>query len=146
VVVDGASARLVHLGDSRVYLLRGERLARLTRDHTVARELVELQRISAAEAEVHPLRGMLSRFVGSTADAEPDVAALSLAAGDWLLLATDGLTAVLQEADLLPLCRMEQPRGPEGVCRRLVAEALARHPPDNVTVIAVAALAAGNPA
>lgn len=135
VLGPGRQERLVHLGDSRVYRFRDGALARLTREHTVAGELVALGRLTPEEARRHPLRGTLSRFLGSAADSVPDVEDLSVREGDWLLLVTDGLTAVVDDGVIGSVLGRGQ--GPEDVCRSLVEEALRLGPPDNVTVVAV---------
>jgi protein phosphatase len=132
-----AEGCLVHLGDSRVYRLRDGALTRMTQDHTVANELVRLNRLRPDEVERHPLRGTLSRFLGSPSDADPDIHTFRTSPGECFLLATDGLSAVLPEADILRLGIEALPKGMEAVCRSLSAEALRRHPPDNVTVVAV---------
>jgi protein phosphatase len=143
VLADG-TAWLLHLGDSRVYRLRAGGLDRLTRDHTVAQELVRLNRLRPEEAASHPLRGMLSRFLGSATDAEPDVEALPLVPDESFLVLTDGLCSVLDEEELGRLAAAARPSGMEAVCRALVAEALRRHPTDNLTVVAVTPSAPGD--
>jgi protein phosphatase len=144
IVVGPGGSRIIHVGDSRVYLVRDGEISRLTREHTVANDLVEMKRLDPADVEQHPLRSMLSRFLGSPTDAVPDIESLSLQAGDILVLATDGLTAVLSEADILQCCRRELPNGPEALCRRLTTEALKRTPADNVTVVTLEAMADGS--
>jgi protein phosphatase len=133
VLADGA-LRLVHVGDSRIYRHRGGAIEQLTPDHTVAAELVALERLSREGARKHPLRGMLSRYVGSTRDASPEIVTVDARGGDWLLLATDGLTAVLADEDITALLAAAPPRA-EARCRTLVEAALARNPPDNVTLV-----------
>jgi serine/threonine protein phosphatase PrpC len=140
VVVGRRESCVVHVGDSRIYLLRDGRLTRLTREHTVAQDLVAMKRLDPSEVARHPLRSTLSRFLGSPVDAEPDVTAFTLQPGDWVLLVTDGLTAVLSEDDILRCCRDVAPKGAEAVCRALTGEALTKCPPDNVTVVAVEAV------
>ena len=129
---------LVHLGDSRAYRLRDGALTRLTQDHTVANELVRLNRLRPEEVARHPLRATLSRFIGSPSDADADVHVFHSSPGECFLLATDGLTAVLSEDDILRLSLGALPNGMEAVCRSLAADAVRRSPPDNVTVVAVA--------
>ena len=138
LVVGEKASCLVHVGDSRVYRVRDGGITRLTRDHTVANELVILNRLRPEEVERHPLRGMLSRFLGSTSDAEPEIETFAIDPGECYLLATDGLSAVLPEEDILRICWAELPDGMEAVCRSLTAEALRRHPTDNVTLVALA--------
>lgn len=85
-------AVIAHVGDSRAYLLHGGRLRLLTRDHTVVAELVARNALSAAEAQVHPYKSVLSRNLGGRPDAKVDLLELDLEEGDRLLLCSDGLS------------------------------------------------------
>jgi PPM family protein phosphatase len=91
---------LAHVGDSRCYLFRGGSLALLTQDHSLVEEQVRLGEISAVEAEFHPLRNIITRAVGSHATVEPEIRNLDPQAGDLYLLASDGLTRELSDADI----------------------------------------------
>ena len=144
IVVASGGSRIIHVGDSRVYLVRNGEISRLTREHTVANDLVEMKRLDPADVQHHPLCSMLSRFLGSPTDAIPDIESLSLQAGDIVVLATDGLTSVLSETDILQCCHRELPNGAEALCRRLTTEALKRTPGDNVTVVTLEAVGDGN--
>jgi protein phosphatase len=140
VVLAGEQARTLHVGDSRIYLFREGRIRRLTRDHTITAELVEMERLSPELADKHPLRGLLSRFVGSANDWQPDIEELRVSPGDWIALLTDGVTAVLSDEELQSLLADEHSRGAESICRRVITEAITREPPDNVTAVAVGIL------
>jgi serine/threonine protein phosphatase PrpC len=85
-------AVIAHVGDSRAYLLHGGRLRLLTRDHTVVAELVARNALSAAEAQVHPYKSVLSRNLGGRPDAKVDLLEIDLEPGDRLLLCSDGLS------------------------------------------------------
>lgn len=137
VIVSDGAIRLVHLGDSRVYVVRARSIARLSHDHTVANDLVAMNRLAPEDVPRHPLRGMLSRFIGSAADADPDIVEIDAASGDWIILATDGLTSVLGDEDIRALCESSGRDDAESLCRGLVDEAMRRHPHDNVTVVAL---------
>ena len=91
VLVAGAEAFVAHVGDSRTYLFRRGRVARLTTDHTVAEVLVLEGKLSAEEARVSPLRTVLVNALGVSADVGVELAHLRLRAGDRLLLCSDGL-------------------------------------------------------
>jgi serine/threonine protein phosphatase PrpC len=138
---DGRAA-VCHLGDSRLYRLRGDRLELLTEDHSVAAELVRTGGLEPAEALRHPQRHVLTRSLGLVPEATPDQFSLGLEPGDLYLLATDGLTAALSDADI---ARVALSGGRfEDLAPALVAAANAGGGPDNVTVVAVAvAVAAG---
>jgi len=122
-------------GDSRVYLLRDGTLAQVTRDHSLVQELVDAGAISAAEAEGHPRANVITRAVGAAEALELDKVSDRLAVGDRFLLCSDGLNKTLSDAELGGM--LADP----GPADRLVAEALARRASDNITVVAVAAVA-----
>jgi protein phosphatase len=125
---------LGHIGDSRAYLFRGGQLRRLTRDHTVAQALADAGEIPAEEVATHRLRHMLTNVLGGRA-ASPagDVFRQGLAAGDVVLLCSDGLTEMAREADIAGVLARGGP--PQETCQALVDLALAGGGKDNVTVI-----------
>ncbi|HEV3259199.1 MAG TPA: protein phosphatase 2C domain-containing protein [Gemmataceae bacterium] len=97
------------VGDSRAYLVRGNKIEQLTVDHSLAQALVEAKTISAEEARDHRFRNVLWKYLGTKEVGEgPDVKALAVQAGDRLLLCTDGLTGVVSDDQLLQ-CIREQP-------------------------------------
>jgi protein phosphatase len=135
--MDGGEGKVVHVGDSRVYLFRNKELVQLTRDHTLTAELVERQHISPEGAKRHPLRHMLSRSLGTADQVEPDICDVRLWLGDRLILVTDGLTKSLQTDDLSRvLCESIQ-RDAEGTCRAIMDAALERGPTDDLTTVVV---------
>jgi len=125
--------RLVHVGDSRAYLLRGEALRRLTEDHTLVHEMVERGEITQREAEVHPHRSVLTRALGTEPDVAVDEHAVELRDGDRLLLCTDGLTGMLPDERIREILTEEA--DPQGAADRLVAEANGEGGIDNITAM-----------
>ena len=120
-----------HVGDSRLYLMREGQLSCVTRDHSVAQELVRQGSIPPGEAERHPQRHVLTRWLGF----EPfacDEGLLELAPGDVVMLCTDGLMAALTEDEMA----REMGHGFAGVALRLVDAANRAGGPDNITVVA----------
>ena len=91
---------LAHVGDSRCYVFRAGQLALLTQDHSLVEEQLRLGEISAVEAEYHPMRNIITRAVGSQPQVEPEIRNLDPLPGDLYLLASDGLTRELSDADL----------------------------------------------
>lgn len=91
LVVDARHVMIAHVGDSRAYLWRNGQLQPMTRDHTVVQELVERGRLSAAAAEQHPYKNVLSRNLGAKPEIQIDFVSLALQPGDRLLLCSDGL-------------------------------------------------------
>jgi PPM family protein phosphatase len=89
---------ITNLGDSRAYLIRDGNIEQLTTDHSIAQALVEAKTISAAEARNHRYRNVLWKYLGSKEVGEgPEVKVIRLQAGDYLLLATDGLTGAVPD-------------------------------------------------
>ncbi len=135
-LLSGNELHLAHAGDSRAYLLRKGTLYRLTRDHTVAGELAGQGIINAQEAEEHPLRHVVTNFVGGGhLGVSPDLAQIQVNVGDRVLLATDGLTDLVNEESLKEILAAEL--SPETSAGRLVDAAFAAGGPDNVTALVV---------
>lgn len=123
-----------HVGDSRLYLIRGEAIQRLTRDHSYVGRLVETGIVRSEDAESHPQRHILTAALGSGHELIPDAPThpISLQHGDLLILCTDGLWSVVGERQLAQIANANPPAE---ACRKLVRAALERGAPDNVTVI-----------
>jgi protein phosphatase len=132
--IRGSQALITHLGDSSAFLLRGGRLKRLTKDHTLVQLLVAEGRLDAKETADHPAASQLTRYVGMQGDALPDSRWLELQAGDRLLLCSDGLTGMLpnqQIAVLLSHADLSL------ACQYLLAAAIAAGGRDNVTAVVI---------
>jgi protein phosphatase len=134
-LVRGGRGLIAHLGDSRAYLLRGGKLERLTRDHSLLERMVDLGWITPEQAEGRG-NGGPTRYAGMRAEAEADVRVVDLQAGDRLLLCSDGLTEMLDDELLPPLLDPAHP--PEETCERLVRVANAAGGEDNITVVVIA--------
>src|SRR3984957_12122423 len=130
----GRQLCFAHVGDSRLYLVRGGMISRLTRDHSYVGRLVESGIVREEDAESHPQRHILTAALGSGRELTPDVPErpLDLVIGDSLLLCTDGLWGVVPEPDL---ARIVQTGTPAEACTALVNQALERGGPDNITVL-----------
>jgi protein phosphatase len=135
VLIDGSIAVVGHVGDSRVYRMRGGKIDQITRDHTVVSRLVELGQITAAEAESHPRRSELQQAIGGRPEVYPDVYAMTLAPGDWLVVCTDGLSNQTPSDVMQAVLR--DSRSAEKAARRLVNMVLADGATDNVTVAVI---------
>jgi PPM family protein phosphatase len=135
-LVIGDELWLAHVGDSRCYLLRGDRLTQLTVDHTMAQQLAELGIAEHAAGLEH----VLWKAVGAPQDAvhvQPDVSVHEVLAGDVLLLCSDGLGKHVQEDEICAVLSMPEPA--RALANRLVDIALARGGSDNVTTLVVRA-------
>lgn len=135
VLVDGRDAHLVHVGDSRAYLARGGTFVQLTDDHTLVQTLLDQGRITADQVATHPHRSVITRAVGVGEDVEVDGMRLTLRDGDRLVLCSDGLSGVVDDATI---ARMVAEHAPEDAVERLVDAANAAGGPDNVTVVVLA--------
>jgi serine/threonine protein phosphatase PrpC len=134
VSIVGRQLCFAHVGDSRLYLLRGNTLSRVTRDHSYVGRLVESGIVREQDAETHPQRHILTAALGSGRDLIPDVPQqpLALESGDRLVLCTDGLWGVVGDQDL---GRIAMANPPAEACVALVKLALERGGPDNITVL-----------
>lgn len=134
IAIVGHILFFAHVGDSRLYLLRGESLSQLTRDHSFVGRLVESGVVRLEDAESHPQRHILTAALGSgqgTAPHTPD-RPVALESDDTLVLCTDGLWAVIGHREL---AHIAMPNAPAEACDQLVKAALDRGGPDNITVM-----------
>jgi protein phosphatase len=125
----------VHVGDSRAYLFRHGELSRLTTDHTWVQEQVDQGILTEAAARVHPYSSVLTQALGTTGDVEPDTFSGDALPGDLFLLCSDGLMAVLDDADIAQVLGAETSLEVRG--KGLVDAANAGGGPDNITVVLV---------
>jgi protein phosphatase/serine/threonine-protein phosphatase Stp1 len=121
-------------GDSRAYLLRGERFRQLTRDHSMVQELFDSGAISAAEALHHPSANIITRAIGAEG-LELDKVTDRLFPGDRFLLCSDGLFKAVPERELARILSAETELAGE----RLLRAALEQQADDNVTAVAIEA-------
>jgi serine/threonine protein phosphatase PrpC len=128
----GGRVAIVHVGDSRAYLLRNGELQQLTHDHTYVQTLVDSGRITEAEAAVHPRRSLLMRALDGMNPVEPDLSVREARKGDRFLLCSDGLSGVLSDMEIAYTLSSGEPTG---VVTQLVDLVLERGAPDNVTVV-----------
>jgi PPM family protein phosphatase len=132
-LVDGTRIGVLHIGDSRAYMLREGELTRLTRDHTLVQALVDEGRITAEEAIDHPRRSWLIRTLQDGATAEPDLFLHEGRSGDRYLICSDGVTAVLGDDEIRQVLTDQPERA--GAVARLIELANAGGGPDNITAI-----------
>jgi len=128
----GSRVAIVHVGDSRAYLFRDNELTQLTHDHTYVQTLVDAGRITEEQAATHPKRSLLMRALDGMNPVEADLSVREARIGDRYLLCSDGLSGVVDSADIAGALTMSDPTG---CVTRLVDLALERGAPDNVTVV-----------
>lgn len=129
----GQRLGLVHVGDSRAYLLRDGALTQITQDHTWVQRLVDEGRITEEEATTHPQRSLLMRALGSGDHVEPDLSIREVRAGDRYLICSDGLSSVVSHQTLEETLASYQ--GPHETVQELIQLALRGGGPDNITCI-----------
>ena len=130
-VADGAF-RCFWAGDSRAYLMRGGRLHRISRDHSLVQDLVDAGMLTPEEAEGHANSNVITRAVGVAEMLEVDVMGGDALPGDQFLLASDGLTRVMSDAEIAAEL---QEGATDPVADRLIERTLERGAPDNVSLI-----------
>lgn len=134
VMRSGNKLAMVHIGDSRAYVLRGEALTQVTTDHSFVQYLVESGQITPEEAEHHPNKNVVLRVLGdSQADVTPDETIREAVVGDRWLLCSDGLSGVVSPETLgAVLAEVDDP----GECaEELIRLALRAGGPDNITCV-----------
>ncbi len=134
LVHSGEDAVVGHVGDSRMYLLRGGELARMTSDHSWVNEQVKLGLMNDDTAQRHPMRNIVTRALGSRPDVLVDLTSLQIQPGDVFLLCSDGLNTMLEDEQIHAVMLAHR-RDPEAACRALVEQANRHGGDDNVTVV-----------
>jgi serine/threonine protein phosphatase PrpC len=127
----GSRIALVHVGDSRAYLMRGGQLSQITHDDTYVQSLVDSGKLTAEEASHHPRRSMILRALDGSA-VDPDISIREARKGDRYLLCSDGLSDVVTASTLLEALSAGTP---QQCADRLIELALRGGGPDNVTCI-----------
>lgn len=135
VLLTGHHAHIVHMGDSRAYLLRGNGLRQLTQDHSIVEALLRHGEISPQEAIDHPARGRLTRFAGMEPAAEPAGQTIEVRSGDRLLLCTDGLWGTTGNATIGGILSL--PDDCAAICQALITAGKAAGGDDNLTALVV---------
>ena len=134
-LVGGDRLAVVNIGDSRLYLLRGEELRQVTSDHNLVAELVAEGRISKEEAEVHPRRNIMTRALGVDPEVDVDLFVEDPQPGDRYLLCSDGLPRELRDDHIVSILRRFA--DPSEAAKELVDEAKRRGGNDNITAVVV---------
>ena len=133
VLFAGQRLALLHIGDSRCYLMRDGQLTQVTHDHTLVQHLVDEGRITPEEASIHPQRSMITRSLTGRGELELDLSIREVRVADRYLLCSDGLSGPVSEETLAETLRTAD--DPASACDQLVELALRAGGPDNVSVI-----------
>ena len=133
-IVRASTLTVGWVGDSRLYLVRGGALHVVTQDHTWVNMAVREGTISREEAEKHPWKHVLLKAVGGRDTIEPDLAEAALEPGDLVLICSDGLHGMLEDAQILALLT-PPPASLEQAAQQLIAAANEAGGKDNITVV-----------
>ena len=123
------------VGDSRAYLLRDNRLSQLTKDHSYVQEQVDAGYLTPEQARTHPYSNVITRCVGANSEVMPDIYVGTVKPRDVFLLASDGLTGMLEDYQLAEV--LSPDRMPQDEVDALIAEANRHGGLDNITAIIV---------
>lgn len=138
-LLEGATAAVAHVGDSRAYRWRDGRLDQLTQDHTWVHEQVMAGFLSKEQARAHPLKNVVTRALGGESEVVVDVREIEVRPGDLYLLCSDGLTSMLGDADIREkLGAVGEGAELHDAARELVGESNTRGGIDNITVVLLA--------
>ncbi|HKU57985.1 MAG TPA: Stp1/IreP family PP2C-type Ser/Thr phosphatase [Gaiellaceae bacterium] len=134
IVEDDGTITFGHVGDSRAYLLRDDRLEQITNDHSLVAELVRRGELSPAEAEVHPQRSVITRALGTDPDIDVDTFAVEPQPDDLYLICSDGLSDMVDGGDIEVILRTHRNNLDEAA-RALIQAANRAGGEDNITAV-----------
>ena len=132
LAIAGDQYRCFWAGDSRAYRIRGGQIVQITRDHSLVQRLVDAGMLSPAEAEHHPNANVVTRAVGVADELAVDIVDGDAMPCDLFLLASDGLTRLVGDAELLSELTSNSPAE---AADRLIETVLSRGAPDNVSIV-----------
>ena len=133
LLIRRTKALVVHMGDSRAYLLRQKHLIQLTKDHSIIQEMIDAGKLTREEAAFHPARSQITNCIGMPHFSRPGTQLLSLAPGDRFLLCSDGLTGMVPDQNIASL--LLEHSDPKAACGALVHAANTAGGVDNIAVV-----------
>lgn len=132
-LVEGKTATVANVGDSRAYHISADGIRKVTQDHSIVQLMVDRGELTAEEAKIYPGKNLITRAIGTDATVECDLFCLELDRDDSILLCSDGLSNLLDEQEILFEVLHDEQRS--DCCRRMLDIALNRGAPDNVTCL-----------
>ncbi|MBR8742262.1 Stp1/IreP family PP2C-type Ser/Thr phosphatase [Nocardiopsis sp. MG754419] len=129
----GSQVALIHIGDSRAYLMRGSRFEQITHDHTLVQTLVDEGKITEEEVATHPQRSLILRALDGKTPVDPDISISRAKAGDRYLLCSDGLSGVVSKKTIHETLATEH--DPRTAAKKLIELAIRGGGPDNITAV-----------
>jgi PPM family protein phosphatase len=143
-LVESEGVVIGHVGDTRAYRVRGGHIEQITEDHSLVNELLKSGKLSPEEAETHPQRSVITRAVGTDPDVDVDSFIVDAREGDVFLICSDGLTAMVDDEDILGVVEQNHDNLDQ-VTKLLVAAANRGGGEDNITVVAFGIGSDGGP-
>ena len=134
LLIDEGNAYIAHVGDSRAYRIREGRIEQLTEDHSLVNEKIRAGLLTPKEAKTHKLKNIITRSLGYMEDVEIDLQVCALRRGDRFLLCSDGLSGLVEAAEI---GETVLDMGPQAASRSLIELACERGGDDNITVIVI---------
>lgn len=134
-LIEGSTAHVVQVGDSRGYLIRNGEIRQITHDQSYAQTLIDAGTITEEEAERSPLKNIVSQVMGQPEEVSAVLGRIALRAGDRLLLCSDGLSNAVDDSEIL---RGAAEADVAAACARLIDAANEAGGPDNITVVLAA--------
>ena len=132
-VAEEHNVTAVQVGDSRLYLIRGEKITQITKDHSLVEMLLENGKITKEEARRHPQKNIITRAVGTDKTVEADIYEFRAEAGDIILLCSDGLVNMVEDEEILSVINLSETLN--DAANKLVAEAETAGGTDNITAV-----------
>jgi len=130
--ISGDNVELLHIGDSRCYRYRDNKLEQLSYDHTVMQELLDQGRLTPEEVFDHPQRSLLTQALMGDSGLDPILVSYEIKADDKFLLCSDGLTNLLSDYEITKII---ESKTDNDLIAALIAEVKAKGAPDNITII-----------
>jgi len=131
-LIQNGILKIVHVGDSRIYLIREQQISLITKDQTYVQSLIDNQEITLEEARNHPQRSLLLQAIDGISEVVPEIKEISLEPGDRIILCSDGLSNVVTDEEILIAVKSFDN---VGAVSSLIEKALENGAPDNVTVV-----------
>ena len=133
-VIDGDTAYVVNVGDSRLYKI-GEGIEQITQDHSLVEEMVRMGEISEEEARNHPEKNIITRAIGVSETVEPDYFDTKLLKGEFLLLCSDGLSNMVEDSQIKDI--LDRRRDLQSGAEELIRAANENGGKDNIAVVLI---------
>jgi protein phosphatase len=131
-LIQNGNLKIVHVGDSRIYLIREHQISLITKDQTYVQSLIDNNEITLEESRTHPQKSLLLQAIDGISEVIPEIKEISLELGDRIILCSDGLSNVVPDEEILNAVKSFDN---VGAVSSLIEKALENGAPDNVTVV-----------